>query len=77
MKQFIEPTEEQRRQLLSGYGVPCDRIVREKERRKITAVSRTTAWELEQEGAYPPRRKIGKAGTGWLLSDLLHWIRNL
>jgi hypothetical protein len=53
MKKFIEPTDEQRRQLLTGYGVPFDRIVREKERREVTAVSRTTAWELEQEQAYP------------------------
>ncbi|EDF9813698.1 AlpA family phage regulatory protein [Salmonella enterica subsp. enterica] len=77
MKKYIEPTDEQRRQLLTGYGVPFDRIVREKERRELTAVSRTTAWELEQERAYPPRKKIGKAGAGWLLSDLLHWMRNL
>lgn len=27
MKKFIEPTPEQRRQLLNEYGVPYDRIV--------------------------------------------------
>lgn len=77
MKKFIEPTDEQRRDVLSAYGVPFDRVVREKERRGITSVCRTLAWELEREGSYPPRRKIGKAGCGWLLSDLLHWMRNL
>lgn len=38
MKKFIEPTPEQRRQLLNEYGVPYDRIVREKERRDITSL---------------------------------------
>ncbi|MCH9421333.1 hypothetical protein MMQ06_14430 [Klebsiella quasipneumoniae] len=32
---------------------------------------------MEQNEAYPQRRKIGKAGAGWLLSDLLFWLRNL
>lgn len=77
MKKFIEPTDEQRRQLLTGYGVPYDRIVREKERRAVTSVCRSSAWEMEQKGAYPQRRRVGKAGTGWLLSDLLHWMRTL
>ncbi|MGQ3663194.1 helix-turn-helix transcriptional regulator [Citrobacter braakii] len=77
MKKFIEPTDEQRRNVLTAYGVPFDRIIREKERRQITTISRTTAWELEQEDAYPQRLKIGKAGAGWLLSDLLHWMRTL
>lgn len=77
MKKFIEPTPEQRRQLLKEYGVPYDRIVREKERRDITSLCRSSAWEMEQKGTYPLRRKIGKAGAGWLLSDLLLWISNL
>ncbi|MCY3416778.1 MULTISPECIES: helix-turn-helix transcriptional regulator [Citrobacter freundii complex] len=77
MKKFIEPTPEQRRQLLNEYGVPYDRIVREKERRDITSLCRSSAWEMEQNEAYPKRRKIGKAGAGWLLSDLLHWLINL
>ncbi|EIW8772612.1 transcriptional regulator, partial [Klebsiella pneumoniae] len=48
MKKFIEPTPEQRRQLLNEYGVPYDRIVREKERRDITSLCRSSAWEMEQ-----------------------------
>ncbi|EPN6933426.1 TPA: AlpA family phage regulatory protein [Klebsiella pneumoniae] len=74
MKKFIEPTPEQRRQLLNEYGVPYDRIVREKERRDITSLCRSSAWVMEQSGNYPRRRKVGRGGVGWLLSDLLHWI---
>lgn len=77
MKMFIEPTVEQRRKILDDYNFSYDRIVREKERKIITSVSRTSAWEMEQKGTYPRRRKIGKAGIGWLLSDLLLWISNL
>ena len=74
MKKFIEPTPEQRRQLLNEYGVTYDSIVREKERRDITSLCRSSAWEMEQSGNYPRRRRVGRGGVGWLLSDLLHWI---
>ncbi|HFZ2125880.1 TPA: hypothetical protein ACIJ0J_005438 [Klebsiella pneumoniae] len=29
---------------------------------------------MEQSGNYPRRRRVGRGGVGWLLSDLLHWI---
>ena len=76
MKPFTEPTEAQRQQLLNDYGIPYDRIVREQERREITGVSRATAWEGERTGQYPRRRSTGKQTVGWLLSDLLFWIRS-
>ncbi|MGU6109401.1 helix-turn-helix transcriptional regulator [Escherichia coli] len=56
------------------YGYTCDRLVREKERQKITSISRSQAWKLEREGKFPPRKTIGKKSCGWLLSDLLWWI---
>ncbi|EFC6021205.1 AlpA family phage regulatory protein, partial [Escherichia coli] len=52
-----------------------DRLVREKERKEITSISRSQAWKLEREGNYPPRKTIGKKSCGWLLSDLLWWIQ--
>ena len=60
--------------ILKIYGYTCDRLVREKERQKITSISRSQAWKLEREGKFPPRKTIGKKSCGWLLSDLLWWI---
>ncbi|EOJ9573749.1 helix-turn-helix transcriptional regulator [Escherichia coli] len=60
--------------MLKIYGYTCDRLVREKERQKITSISRSQAWKLEREGKFPPRKTIGKKSCGWLLSDLLWWI---
>ncbi|MFC1508028.1 helix-turn-helix transcriptional regulator [Pseudomonadota bacterium] len=58
--------------ILRHYG-ESERLCREKERCKITSVSRTQAWKLEQKGIFPKRRKIGNTNV-WLLSDLLLWI---
>lgn len=65
----------ERQQILSLYGYPHDRLVRESERKSITTISRTQAWVLEQKGEFPKRKKLGTS-CAWLLSDLLVWIHN-
>ncbi|BCK14978.1 AlpA family phage regulatory protein [Vibrio cholerae] len=52
----------------------CDRFVREAERRRITAISRSQAWKLEKEGRFPPRIKLGSRSVVWRLSDLAQWL---
>ncbi|MCL6327805.1 helix-turn-helix transcriptional regulator [Pectobacterium polaris] len=71
---FIIPTAEERLRILRDYGEPCDRLVRERERQRITSISRSTAWKLEQVGKFPERKSIGLKSCAWLLSDLLCWI---
>ncbi|ACT05800.1 MULTISPECIES: helix-turn-helix transcriptional regulator [Dickeya] len=71
---FISPTPEQRLQVLRNYGEKGDRLVRERERQRITSISRSTAWKLEQVGKFPLRKSLGAKSCGWLLSDLLCWI---
>lgn len=71
---FVQPTAEQRLQVLKNYGESLDRLVREQERLHITSVSRSTAWKLEQAGQFPLRKTIGVKSCRWLLSDLLCWI---
>jgi prophage regulatory protein len=53
-----------------------DRIVRDKERREITGLGRTTAWELERRGEFPARVELTGGRVGWRLSDLQAWVRN-
>ncbi|MDS1618186.1 AlpA family phage regulatory protein [Escherichia coli] len=71
---WVPLTDEQRSVILKAYGVVGDRLVREKERKETTSISRSQAWKLEREGKFPPRKTIGKKSCGWLLSDLLWWI---
>ncbi|EEC9575320.1 helix-turn-helix transcriptional regulator [Escherichia coli] len=72
---WVPLTDEQRSVILKAYGTEGDRLVREKERKEITSISRSQAWKLEREGNYSPRKTIGKKSCGWLLSDLLWWIQ--
>lgn len=52
-----------------------DRIVREKECRLLTTLANSTRWELERDGKFPKRRKIGPSAVGWRLSEVQAWIR--
>lgn len=51
-----------------------DRLVREKERLFITSISRSRAWELEQEGKFPKRVQLGPRSVAWKLSELVAWV---
>lgn len=56
--------------------VQIDRIIREPERKFLTGLSRVRAYELEQQGLFPRRRKLYEGGhaVGWLLSEISEWI---
>jgi predicted DNA-binding transcriptional regulator AlpA len=50
--------------------IPVDRLIREPERKRLTSVCRTGAWELEKKGLFPKRRKLhpvrrAKSVEGW------------
>lgn len=53
-----------------------DRIVREPECRKITGLSRTRRYELEQLGRFPRRVKLSDRACGWRLRDVNAWIES-
>lgn len=74
--QFSTPTPEERRSILAEYGEPFDRLIREDDRRRITSISRTTAYTLEKANKFPARKPLGRNSCAWLLSDLLLWVRN-
>lgn len=52
-----------------------ERVVLEPERRRLTGVARSKWYELEATGLAPRRRQIVGKRTGWLLSELLEWVR--
>jgi len=53
-----------------------ERIVLEPERKRITGVARSRWYTLEAEDdAVPHRRQLVGRRTGWLLSELLEWVK--
>ncbi|MEX0447875.1 AlpA family phage regulatory protein [Xenorhabdus sp. SGI246] len=75
MPKFILPTDEQRKYILSAYG-EIERRIREKEREKISSISRSHCHKLETLGLFPPRCHFVCNSYAWLLSDMLWWVRN-
>ena len=71
---FTDPSFNERAEILRNYGL-CERFIREKERLRITSVSRTKWWKLEQIRQVPPKKHIGTSIV-WLLSDLLLWLHH-
>jgi prophage regulatory protein len=53
-----------------------DRLIREEECARLSGVSRSTRWRLERRGRFPRRRQISENATGWLLSEVLSWLRS-
>lgn len=51
-----------------------DRIIREPECRELTALSRTSRWDMERRGLFPKRRRLSANAVGWLESEIRAWI---
>ncbi|EEJ6214867.1 AlpA family phage regulatory protein [Salmonella enterica subsp. enterica serovar Muenchen] len=56
--------------------IKVDRIIREKECRSLTGLSRTTRYLREKKGTFPERRDLGGRCVGWLLSEVQEWQKN-
>ncbi len=53
-----------------------ERIVREDERKRITSISRSQAYQLEKLGRFPKRILIGSRSVGWRFLELMEWVKN-
>ena len=51
-----------------------ERILRERECRQLTGLSRTTRWELERKGLFPKRIPVKGHTIGWAETELLAWV---
>ena len=50
------------------------RVLREKDRFRLTGLSRVQVWRLEREGRFPKRIQLGTNSVGWLANELAAWI---
>jgi prophage regulatory protein len=51
-----------------------DRILRERDVKTMTGLSRTTRWRLERAGLFPRKRRISPGAVGWLESEVIGWM---
>jgi predicted DNA-binding transcriptional regulator AlpA len=52
-----------------------DRIVFEAERKAITGIGRSSWFVMMATGKAPASRQVSGRRTGWLLSDLVAWVK--
>jgi prophage regulatory protein len=52
----------------------ADRILRERDVRTMTGLSRSTRWRLERAGMFPRKRRLSPGAVGWLESEVVAWL---
>ncbi|ADN74679.1 phage transcriptional regulator, AlpA [Ferrimonas balearica DSM 9799] len=61
------------RQIALESGHP-DRFIRIKEATQLTSLSNTRHFQMEKEGIFPQRIRVGHRCSGYRLSDVLAWL---
>ncbi|GLP95343.1 helix-turn-helix transcriptional regulator [Paraferrimonas sedimenticola] len=74
--QYIEPTNQQRAEILAASNVEVDRLVSTDERDSISPMSRTSLWRAINTGEFPKPVKLTARRRAWRLSSLL-WFNHL
>lgn len=52
-----------------------DRLLSWEQVRLIASISRSTAWRMERDGAFPRRVRVSPGRVGWWESELTWWKR--
>ena len=53
-----------------------DQIIRIDEVVKLTSLSRSSIWRLEQKGEFPARVKLSSSRVGWIRSTVTDWVNS-
>jgi prophage regulatory protein len=54
-----------------------ERLIAERERYRITLVSRAQCWRMERDNKFPRRLYLGPRTVRWRLTEVLAWIADL
>lgn len=49
-------------------------VVRSKDLRQLTGLSRSSIWRLERDGDFPARVRLTRSGVGWRRTDIEAWL---
>jgi prophage regulatory protein len=50
------------------------RILREREVKHLTGLSRVTRWRLEKRGEFPKKVKLTERCVGWPETEIIDWL---
>ena len=53
---------------------PNERALRLKQVSQLTGLGRTMIYQMQAEGRFPQRIKLGERAVGWLESEVRHWL---
>src|SRR5688572_9829582 len=59
----------------SATAPTTSRILRLQQVRAVTGLGRSTIYQMEAEGRFPPRVSIGARAVGWVESEVQDWLR--
>ncbi|MDW8259728.1 MAG: AlpA family phage regulatory protein [Gammaproteobacteria bacterium] len=51
-------------------------LIRARELRAMTGLSRVTVWRLERAGLFPPRVRVGARSVAWRRGEVEAWVRS-
>jgi prophage regulatory protein len=60
---------------MSEVGGKDDRLLSWEQVRLMASISRSTAWRMERDGAFPRRVRVSPGRVGWWESELTWWKR--
>jgi predicted DNA-binding transcriptional regulator AlpA len=52
------------------------RILREREVKHVTGLSRVTRWRLERRGLFPKKVRLTEGCIGWQEAEIMAWLRS-
>ena len=64
----IGPVRSEERETMS-------RILREREVKHVTGLSRVTRWRLERRGLFPRKVRLTERCVGWQESEITAWLK--
>jgi prophage regulatory protein len=53
---------------------PKDRALRLRQVSQLTGLGRSMIYQMQAEGRFPKRIKLGERAVGWLESEVRHWL---
>ena len=57
---------------IETHGLPL--VLRKKQVLAMVGLSASTIYTLQKSGAFPEPLKLSERATGWLTSDIEHWL---
>ena len=52
------------------------KILREREVKHLTGLSRVTQWRLERRGLFPKKVRLTERCVGWAEAEVMDWLKS-